>query len=299
MRLFWVLAGLAGLATTVAVAQSSSRPAQGFRSGIEVTSITATVTDADGHPVTDLPREAFTVFDDGERQEVTQFTSDRVPLSLGVLLDTSDSMFGQRMADARGAVEAFLFEQLTPTDEFFVMAFNHAPRLLSGWTSSRPVIVDALAGIRPTGGTALHDAVLAALPLIDARAHRRASLVVISDGADTASTATVRELRTGLHRSDALVYAIAIDSPSRHAINTRVDVPALVSLTAETGGRVETVHDTRDLAAATARISAELSQQYVLGYTSPRGNDGRFHSLRLRVNRPGLTVRARKGYIAG
>src|SRR5437763_15067797 len=76
-----------------------------FRSGIEITSITATVRDADGHLVTGLAREAFEVYEDSELQDVSQFTSERVPLSLGVLLDTSDSMFGQRIKDARVAVE--------------------------------------------------------------------------------------------------------------------------------------------------------------------------------------------------
>jgi VWFA-related protein len=99
-----------------------------FESGIEITSITATVIDREGHPVTGLAREAFEVYEDGVLQTVTQFTRERVPIGLGVLLDISDSMFGKRMDDARAAVDKFLFELLDPADEFFLMAFNHRPR---------------------------------------------------------------------------------------------------------------------------------------------------------------------------
>ena len=194
-----------------------------FQSGIEITSITATVTDREGHPVTGLRREAFEVYEDGVLQTVTQFTAERVPIGLGVLLDISDSMFGQRMADARSAVDTFLFELLDPADEFFLMAFNHRPRPLTGWTREQGDVRHALAGLRPSGGTAIYDAIIDALPLIEKRTRQRAAILVISDGADTASTTTLRELRPSLRRSDAFVYAIAIDSPDRQPINTRVN----------------------------------------------------------------------------
>ena len=158
-----------------------------FQSGIEVTSVTATVTDRDGHLVTGLERDAFEVFEDGMRQTVTQFTRERVPVGLGVLLDNSDSMFGQRIDDARAAVDRFLFELLDPADEFFLMAFNHRPRPLTGWTRAQPDVRRALDGLRPNGGTAIYDAIVDALPLLEVRTRPRGALVVISDGADTAS----------------------------------------------------------------------------------------------------------------
>src|SRR5947209_19676571 len=98
-----------------------------FKAGIDLTSVNVTVVDADGKLVTTLGRDAFEIMDDGEPQTITQFTSERVPVGLGVLLDVSDSMFGRRIQDARVAVEQFLFERLEPTDEFFLIAFNHAP----------------------------------------------------------------------------------------------------------------------------------------------------------------------------
>src|SRR3954465_498082 len=99
---------LAGLAPPFAAAQGEHT----FRSGVDVTGITVTVRDADGHLVSDLTRDDFDIYEDGEKQPLTQFTRDRVPVSLGVLLDISDSMFGRRITDARMAVDRFLFEEL-------------------------------------------------------------------------------------------------------------------------------------------------------------------------------------------
>jgi VWFA-related protein len=282
------------LAAVVIAQQPPVTDTRLFHSGIEITSITATVTDSGGHPVTGLSREAFEVYEDGVLQPITQFTRERVPIGLGVLLDISDSMFGKRMDDARSAVDTLLFDLLNEADEFFVMAFNHKPRPLTGWTHERGDVRHALAGLRPSGGTAILDA----LPLIDARSRQRAAILVISDGADTASTATLRELRPALRRSDTFVYAIAIDSPDRQPINARVNPAALREITAESGGRTEIVQNSAQLEEAAARIAEELNSQYVLGYTPPRGADGQFHSLRVRVTVADLKVRARAGYVA-
>jgi VWFA-related protein len=130
------------------------------------------------------------------------------------------------------------------------------------------------------------------------RNRERAAMVIISDGADTASDATVREVRAALTRSDAFVYAIAIDSPERQAINTRVNPATLQAITDDSGGRTEVVRSTADLDAAAARIAEELNSQYLLAYVSPRGADGRYHSLRVRVRGTDYKVRARRGYIA-
>jgi Ca-activated chloride channel family protein len=289
-------------AATVAGAAALGQDAQPFKdnrlfqSGIEVTSVTATVTDAQGHLITGLPREAFEVYEDGIRQTVTQFTRERVPVGLGVLLDVSDSMFGKRIQDARAAVDRFLFDLLDASDEFFLLAFNHRPRALTGWTRTQADVQRALAALKPSGGTAIYDAILDGLPLLDARTRPRGALLVISDGADTASNGTLRDLRSALLRTDAFVYAIAIDSPDPQPINTRVNAQALREITAESGGRTEIVQNSNDLEAATARIAEELNSQYVLGYTSPRGADGQYHSLR--VHAGDYRVRSRNGYVA-
>ena len=290
-----VLAPVAGGRSAFARPQQPLKDARPFKSGVELISLSATVTDSEGHLVTGLPRESFELFEDGETQSIAQFTNERVPVGLGLLLDVSDSMFGKRIKDARAAVDRFLFDLLDPSDEFFVFAFNHRPRPLTGWTHAQDEVQRVLAAVQPSGGTAIYDTILESLPLMAKRSKQRAAILVISDGADTASTATNRDVRSALLRSDAFVYAIAIDSPERQAINTRVNVDTLRDLTAESGGRTEVVHNTADLSDATARIAEELNSQYVLGYYSSHPVDGRFHSIRVRAT--GYRVNARHGYV--
>jgi Ca-activated chloride channel family protein len=286
---------LAALAGFVLFAQE--RPAR-FQSGVDLISVTATVIDSDGHLVTGLPRDAFEVFEDGERQTITQFTNERVPVSLAVLLDVSDSMFGQRLVDARAAVERFLFDLLDHEDEFSVVAFNHEPRPLTQWTQAPEVVRAAMSTLKPFGATAIYDAVLTVLPMMETRSKQRASVLIISDGADTASDAALREVRSALVRSDAFVYAIAVDPPAKRAINETVNIGALNEITGGSGGNTELVHQTSEIVEATARIAEELNHQYVLGYHTSRPFDGSYRSIRVRCTNPEYRVRARRGYIA-
>lgn len=271
-----------------------------FRSGIELTSVPVTVRDGDGRLVADLPREAFEVYEDGERQRVTQFTRERVPVGLGVLIDISDSMFGRRIEDARAAVYRFLFDLLADTDEFFLVAFNHRPHVLTSWTQTPDVVRGALEALRPFGGTAAYDAVVEALPVVAHRSRQRGALLLVSDGADTASTATLRDVRAALRRTDAFVYAIAIDSPDQQPINARVNPTTLREITDESGGRTEVVQTSNQLMDASARIADELNHQYMLGYTPAHGADGRYHTIRVRLAAEyhDYKVHARNGYVA-
>jgi len=294
-----LLAVFAAAGSLTLAQQPPVRDPHTFRAGIDVTGITVTVRDADGHLVSDLPQEAFEVFDDGERQQVTQFTRERVPVSLGVLLDISDSMFGRRIADARSAVDHFLFEQLDHEDEFFILAFNHRAHVLTQWTQTPTIVRDALDSLKPTGGTAVYDAVLEGMPLIAKRNRERGALLIVSDGEDTASTAMLKDVRFALRRSQAFVYAIAIDPPDdRRPINRRVNPTTLREITDESGGRTEVVQSSSDVAAASARIADELNHQYVIGYSPRHGGDGQFHSIRVRVQGASYKVRARTGYVA-
>jgi Ca-activated chloride channel homolog len=268
-----------------------------LRSSVELTVVTATVRDADGRLATGLPKEAFEVYEDGVSFPISQFTHERVPLGLGLLLDISESMFGRRIKDAESAVERFLVDLLAPTDAFFVMAFNHEPRVLFGWKTAPDGVHETLEKLKPTGSTAIYDAIVAAIPFLDNRPRERAALVIVTDGADTASDTTLHDLRPALIRSDAFVYAIAIDTPVTQPI-AKLSVQTLNEITGQSGGRTEVVHDTADLDAATASIAEELNSQYVLGYSSPHPGDGQYHSIRVRVNRDGYKVRARNGYVA-
>jgi Ca-activated chloride channel family protein len=271
---------------------------QTFRTGVDVTGITVSVRDMDGHLVTGLTRDDFDIYEDGEKQELTQFTSERVPVSLGVLLDISDSMFGRPIADARKAIDTFLFEELDHEDEFFILAFNHKPHVLTQWTQTPAVVRDALDSLKPTGGTAVYDAVMEGMPLIAKRNRERGALLIVSDGADTASNSTLKDVRFALRRSQAFVYAIAINSPDRRAINGSVNPTTLREITDESGGRTEVVTSFADISAASSRIAEELNHQYVMGFTPKHGADGKYHTLRVRTHNTAYKVRARSGYVA-
>ena len=283
---------MAFLALAVSVATAQRAP---LRSSVDLIVVTATVRDADGKLVTGLPRDAFEMYEDGVRVPVAQFTNERVPLGLGLLLDISDSMFGRRIKNAEAAVERFLVTLLDAKDAFFVMAFNHEARLLFGWKTDPSGVHEALAKLQPTGSTAIYDALVRALPLIDNRPRERAAIVLITDGADTASDTTLHDLRPALVRSDAFVYAIAIDTPEPQALAKRVNPETLNEITGQSGGRTEVVRDTADIEAAAARIAEELNSQYVLAYASPTPGDGKYHTIRVRTTDATPRVRARTG----
>lgn len=271
--------------------------AQSFRSRVDIVQVTVAVLDTEGRLVTGLGKDDFQIFEDGTAQEITQFTDARVPVSLGVLLDASDSMRGQPIVDARHAVDRFVGELLLGEDEALVATFNHLPRLAAPWTIPPSKTRNSLASLKPSGGTAIYDALASTSKLFEQRNHVRAAMVVISDGADTASDHSLLQALEDIRRSDALVYAIAIDSADARE-STRVNPEALREITGLTGGYTEVVRTAADLGPATARIADELNKQYTIGYSSSRPPDGSWRSIRVRVRDGAYVARARRGYYA-
>lgn len=282
----------------VFVAFVVSVPAQTFRGSVTTVEIPVTVTDSNNRLITGLSRENFEVFEDGDEQPVTQFSDKRTPVSVGVLLDISDSMRGQPIIDARGALDRFMADLLDSGDEAFVGAFNHLPRILVPWTVPPARLAGRLAGERPTGGTAIYDAIFASTPMFQRRQRTRAAMIVISDGADTASDHSLAQTRETLRRSDAFVYAIAIDSATERRVSTRVNPDALREITGPSGGYTEVVRSYEDLGPATQRIAEELNSQYTLGYATTRPQDGSWRTIRVRVKNHDYIARARRGYYA-
>ena len=229
-------ASLAVLLLAAGVALSG----QTFRSRVVTVPVTATVVDAQGRLVRGLTRDDFQVFEDGVEQPVTQFTDERVPVSLGLLLDASDSMRGQ--ADARRERGGGTLRRRSAQGggRGLHRLFNHRPRLAASWTRPASALKLRLGTVVAGGGTAIYDAVVQAAPFFDRRARPRAALVVISDGADTASDRTLQQAREAVVRRDAFVYAVAIDEVDAQA-STRVNPAALSDLTSPTGGYTEVV----------------------------------------------------------
>jgi len=182
-----------------------------FKSGVELINVTATVTDASGRFVPNLRQEDFVVYEDEERQNVTHFSADRVPVSLGILLDTSQSMQGEKFDAARTALDRFLADLSSQDDEFFLMQFSSTPNLLQGWTDDRRLLSRALVGVAPRGGTAMYDAIADSLPLMKRARNRKQALVIVSDGNDMTSDTPLTSVHQIIRQSEALVYAVGVD----------------------------------------------------------------------------------------
>ena len=208
MRTPSCLLTLAAVATAVVSTAAQSADGFRFRSGVELINVTATVTDDNNRFVSGLRKEDFRLFEDGAPQEVTHFSNERVPVSLGILLDASGSMTPDKMSAARAAIDRFVFELLGEQDELFFVEFANAPRITQQWTHDRRAISRAVARVNPNGGTAIYDAVAEALPFAEAGQNRKKALLVISDGNDTNSNVGVGELRQLIRESEVLVYAL-------------------------------------------------------------------------------------------
>ena len=215
-----ILAALVMLAASVQAQQPASGQSQNqsqssdqfrFKSGVELINVTATVYDANGRFVPNLRKDDFVVYEDNEPQNVTHFSAERIPVSLGIALDTSGSMAGDKIREAQSALDRFLYDLLDRQDEVFIYLFSNYPHLLQGWTTDRNQLSRALNRVYPNGGTALYDTVEEAIPLMAQGQNPKKALLLITDGNDTASRADIREVKQRIRESETLVYAIGID----------------------------------------------------------------------------------------
>jgi Ca-activated chloride channel family protein len=191
--------------------QDGQRDGPRFRSGVDLIDVTATVSDATGRFVSGLTRDDFTVYEDDQAQSVSYFRAERVPVSLGLVLDTSGSMAGEKIDDARGALDRFVNDLLTEDDEVFLYRFSDHPMLVQGWTRDRQRLSREMARVAPNGGTAMYDAVFESMPMAEEGENPKKALVVISDGNDTSSIATLDVVRARIRKSEVLIYAVGID----------------------------------------------------------------------------------------
>jgi Ca-activated chloride channel homolog len=182
-----------------------------FKSGVELINVTATVTDKTGRFVPGLRQEDFTVYEDNVRQDISHFSNERVPVSLGIVLDTSGSMAGEKIDNALAAIDRFLGSLLDPTDEIFIYRFSNFPELLQDWTTDRARLSRAVRRINAGGGTSMYDALAEAVPMAQTGQNRKKAIVLISDGNDTDSDTTLSAVKQLIRETEVMVYAIGID----------------------------------------------------------------------------------------
>jgi Ca-activated chloride channel homolog len=307
------------IAAAAALACRSAAAAQTFRSGVNLVVVPVSVSDPGGSFTGKLAKSDFTIYEDGVERPIEEFTAERVPVSLGLLIDISGSMAGTRFADARAAMDKLL-DRLGPDDRVFLSTFNESFRLVMPWTGDHQALTRAMATVTPKGGTFLYRAISAALPILDGGPSQKKALVVISDGEDNEEVGGAQN-RAGLARavaqataSDAVVYTIGIGPPkppmeemlkllqdpaTRRGIiyDPPIDVDAMRALTDPTGGYTQLVPTSATLSSTIIRIVDDLSNQYVLAFESAHPQDGKPHALRVTARDRNLKVRARTQYI--
>lgn len=265
----------------------------------EMTLVGATVTDPLGRIVTGLEREDFRVFEDGAEQEVTWFSSQDVPVSIGVIFDMSGSMADKIDRSRQAAVQ--FFRTANPQDEFFLVNFSSRAQLISQFTASVDDLQNRLNDTAARGMTALYDGVYLGLSQMKGAHNTKKALLILSDGGDNHSRYSDSEVRRYVQEADVQIYAIGLfgtNSPEE-----RAGPSLLYDLTEMTGGRVFTVNNVNELPDIATKISMELRDQYVLGYVpSHRDHDGKWRKIKVKLHPPKglppLTVFAKTGYFA-
>ena len=277
---------------------------QTFRAGVELVSLSVTVTDRAGKYVTDLQEKDFQIFEDGVHQELRFFDRSNLPLALSLLLDTSASMEG-KLEVAQEAAVAFA-RRLRPEDLAELIDFDSRVEVLQPFTSDSAALERAIRSTTYGGSTSLYNALYVALkemrkvPAEEGGPVHRQAVVLLSDGEDTSSLVSFDQVLDVARRSNTVIYAIALRSPEELAApGFREADFALRELTRHTGGRVFFTPKVEELQGLYDQISEELSSQYLLGYTSSnQRRDGSWRRIVVRVNRADVTARTKQGYYA-
>jgi Ca-activated chloride channel family protein len=270
--------------------------------GVEMVLVNATVADSQDHPVTNLGKEHFRLFENGVEQEILTFSHEDAPVSIGLLFDMSNSM-KDKIDKARSAALQVL-ESANPQDEFFLVSFGSRAQLTSGFTSDLRELQERMMSVKPKGQTALFDAIAIGIEQMKHARNKNRAFVVISDGGDNHSRAHESRIRSDLREADCQLYAMGIFDPEdMKRTREEREGPTLLSEFAEmTGGQVFPVANPDELPDAASKIGREVRDRYVLGYEPGGPHDGAWRAIKVQVTPPHglppLRVFARTGYYA-
>jgi len=269
-----------------------------FHAGTRLVVLHATVTDAAGKVITDLPRSAFTVYENGIEQPLKIFRREDVPVSMGMVVDNSSSMRDKRAKVA--AASMALVKASNPEDEMFIVNFNEDAYLDQPFTSDNPKLAAALDRIDSKGNTAMFDALNMSMNyLIDKGTKDKKVLLVVTDGNDNTSQTTLKQLIYKARQNEVLIYSIGLlsDDEPREA---KKATAALKALTTATGGIDYYPKDLAEIDRITPQVAHEIRNQFTLAYSpTNQALDGSFRKVDVVVNGFGHpTVRTRNGYYA-
>lgn len=269
----------------------------------DLVTMTVTVTDQYNRFVSGLKKKAFTVFENGEEQEIAFFGDDDSPVSVGVIFDVSGSMSGDKISKARDALAKFI-QTSHPRDEYFLIGFNNRAQLLLDRTRNGEAVLDKLTMVKPRENTALYDAVYLGAEKVTRGVHQKRAILLISDGQDNASRYTFSDVRRLLKETDVTVYSIGILSGGDYGSSDGMRGQSFLDeLSGVTGGKSFYPQNDVEMSEIFERIAIELRNQYSIGYYPKNSNlDGKYRKLKVKVNPPRglprLIVRTREGYYA-
>jgi Ca-activated chloride channel family protein len=269
----------------------------------DLVTLTLTVTDLYGRYVSGLNKNAFTILDNNQEQDITFFSDSDAPVSIGILFDVSGSMGGDKIAKARTALSKFIMTS-HPSDEYFLIAFNSRAQLLLDRTRDGEAVLQKLSLVEPSKNTALYDAVYLGVDRVSRGSHQKRALLIISDGQDNSSRYNFGEVRRLLKESDVVAYAVGIMNGSDTANALGMQGQAFLDeITSITGGKSFYPQTDVEMDEIFERIALELRHQYSLGYTPKDFQpDGKWRKVKVKVKPPRglprLTVRGRDGYYA-
>jgi VWFA-related protein len=273
-----------------------------FRSETLLVVCHTTVLDKSGHFATNLPKEAFTVYEDGKPQLIKVFRREDIPVSLGLIIDNSGSM-----RDKRAKVEAAalaLVKESNPDDEVFVVNFNDEAFLdlphNKDFTNNIGELEEALQRLDSRGGTAMRDAIRMSIDHLKEKAHKdKKALVVVTDGNDNSSVISLESLVKSAQQSEVLIYCVGLLSEEERREAQRAQ-RALRALSEATGGESFFPRELADVDKIAHQVARDIRSQYTIEYTpSNTAMDGTFRRIEIKVNAPGnLRVRTRSGYYA-
>ena len=270
-----------------------------IRVDVDLVLLQATVTDQAGRYVMDLAPERFRVWEDKVEQRIEYFSTENVPLTAGIVFDTSGSMT-DKLPPARAAAETFL-RMGNRDDEYFLIVFSDSLHLVQDFTTDISKFLSPLLFAKAKGSTALYDALYLGLDKVARADNPRKAILLITDGADNHSRYSLSNVREFAKEHDVMIFSIGILDPRDVQFSGVSGRRVLENLSDLTGGASFFPDSVDALDSICEQIGAELKNQYVLGYrSSNRAADSRWRKIRLAVDRPSgmppLSVRTKRGY---
>ena len=278
------------------------RPGQSVHIDVDLALVNVTVTDPYERVVTGLEPDNFRVFENNVEQEIQYFSSEDVPISIGVIFDLSGSM-ANKIGKAKEATLQF-FKTANPQDEFFLVSFNDRAELISAFTNSAADLQSRLLSASGKGRTALLDAIYLGLSEMRTARNNKRALLIISDGGDNNSRYNEKDIKRLVREANTQLYSIGIFDPfgNRSRTSEELNGPSLLNEVTElSGGRAFSVENINDLPDIATKIGSELRNQYTLGYRpTDKSHDARWRKIKIKLRAPRglppLSVSGKTGY---